>query len=341
MGIKDYVIKTAADLVMDMAGDKLATLSPGDVVTMLQRIGTGGTQKSGTMYDGTMYDDTGSILLPRSTVHNGTTYDNEDNIFVPRSTMYGGSMYDSTGNIFVPRGLKEIYNGTKSASTKPTSTKPTSTKSAGTNTTGTTGTNTTAAPASDGSSVVPNTDAVDNATSADGGKDKAEEKVKFNPKDYQPSAGSTAAYKFAVPIIGDTLGAVGNAYNIGQGMLAQMLAIMADTMNKQTQYSNLNPGFDVAATNMQAALQAAKGQVGKLAGDTFNNRLQDIAATSWSQAMSNANRKFYVDYEPNNGQQELDARLLTTAKNKVERSLDATNSNRAANTRLRRPGGTK
>lgn len=336
MGIKDYVIKTAADLVMDMAGDKLASLSPSDAIAMLQRIGTGGTQKSGTMYDGTMYDDTGSVLLPRSTVHNGTTYDNEGNIFVPRSTMYGGSMYDSTGNIFVPRGLKEIYNGTKSASTKPTST-----KSAGTTATKPTDAKPTAAPVSDGSGVAPNTDTIDNANSADGGKDKAEEKVKFNPKDYQPSAGTTAAYKFAVPIIGDTLGAVGNAYNIGQGMLAQMLAIMADTMNKQTQYSNLNPGFDAAATNMQAALQAAKGQVGKLAGDTFNNRLQDIAATSWSQAMSNANRKFYVDYEPNNGQQELDARLLSTAKNKVERSLDATNSNRAANTRLRRPGGTK
>lgn len=332
MGIKDYVIKTAADLVMDMAGDKLTSLSPSDVVTMLQRIGGGDAQKSGTMYNGTMYDDTGSVLLPRSTVRNGTTYDNEGNIFVPRSTMYGGSMYDSTGNIFVPRGLKEIYNGTKSAGTKPTST-----KSAGT----TADAKPTATPVSDSSSVVPNTDIVDNANNADGGKDRADEKIKFNPKDYQPSAGKTAAYKFAVPIIGDTLGAVGNAYNIGQGMLAQMLAIMANTMNKQTQYSNLNPGFDAAATNMQAAMQAAKGQVGKLAGDTFNNRLQDIAATSWSQAMSDANRKFYVDYEPNNGQQELDARLLTTAKNKVERSLDATNSNRAANTRLRRPGGTK
>lgn len=304
MGIKDYVIKTAADLIMDKAGDKLSTLSPSDVIAMLQNIGAGNTQQSGTMY-------------------NGTTYDIEGNIFVPRSTMYGGSMYDSTGSIFVPRGLKDAYNGTKSTGTKSTGAKPTTT------------------PASDGSDVMPSSDVADTANNADDSKDKAEDKVKFNPKDYQPSAGKTAAYKFAVPILGDTLGAVGNAYNIGQGMLAQMLAIMADTMNKQTQYSNLNPGFDAAATNAQAALQAAKGQVGKLAGDTFNNRLQDIAATSWSQAMSDANRRFYVDYEPNNGQQELDARLLTSAKNKVERSLDATNSNRAANTRLRRPGGTK
>lgn len=311
MGIKDYVIKTAADFIMDKAGDKLSTLSPSDVIAMLQNIGAGNTQQSSTMY-------------------NGTTYDIEGNIFVPRSTMYGGSMYDSTGSIFVPRGLKDAYNGAKSTGAKPTGAKPTGAKS-------------TTTPASDGSDVMTSPDVADTANSvdSDSGKDKAEDKVKFNPKDYQPSAGKTAAYKFAVPILGDTLGAVGNAYNIGQGMLAQMLAIMADTMNKQTQYSNLNPGFDAAATNAQAALQAAKGQVGKLAGDTFNNRLQDIAATSWSQAMSDANRKFYVDYEPNNGQQELDARLLTSAKNKVERSLDATNSSRATNTRLRRPGGTK
>ena len=329
MGIKDYVIKTAADLVMDMAGDKFASLSPSDAIAMLQRIGTSGTQKSGVMYDGTMYDDTGSVLLPRGTVHNGTTYVNEGDIFVPRSTMYGGSMYDSTGSMFVPRGLKDIYNGTK-----PTGTRPTATKSAGTKPTADAQPTGTKPTATKSAGTKPTADAQPTATPAD-------DKVKFNPKDYQPSAGKTAAYKFAVPIISDTLGAVGNAYNIGQGMLAQMLAIMADTMNKQTQYSNLNPGFDAAATNMQAALQAAKGQVGKLAGDTFNNRLQDIAATSWSQAMSDANRKFYVDYEPNNGQQELDARLLTSAKNKVERSMAATNSDRAVNTRLRRPGGTK
>ena len=127
-------------------------------------------------------------------------------------------------------------------------------------------------------------------------------------------------------------------------MLGQMLAATADSRNNQSAYSNLIPKQFSAGGNIAAALYGGNGMIGKTIGDTVNSRLQEIAATNWAQAMQDANRRFYIDYEPNNGQQEYEARLLTSAKNKVERSTGnqgTTSDTRVKTVRdnsLRRPG---
>ena len=175
------------------------------------------------------------------------------------------------------------------------------------------------------------------------GKANANEKEPYDKKKYMPSAASQLINKYVLPIAGDIASVAGNTSGIANSMLGQMLAATADSRNAQSAYSNLIPKQFSAGGNIAAALYGGNGMIGKTIGDTVNNRLQEIAATNWAQAMQDANRRFYIDYEPNNGQQEYEARLLTAAKNKVERSgsQGTTSDTRVKTVRdnsLRRPG---
>lgn len=177
-----------------------------------------------------------------------------------------------------------------------------------------------------------------------GGKTNTNEKEPYDKKKYMPSAASQLINKYVLPIAGDIASVAGNTSGIANSMLGQMLAATADSRNTQSAYSNLIPKQFSTGGNIAAALYNGNGMIGKTIGDTVNNRLQEIAATNWAQAMQDANRRFYIDYEPNNGQQEYEARLLTSAKNKVERSTGnqgTTSDTRVKTVRdnsLRRPG---
>lgn len=179
-----------------------------------------------------------------------------------------------------------------------------------------------------------------------GGKTNTNEKEPYDKKKYMPSAASQLINKYVLPIAGDIASVAGNTSGIANSMLGQMLAATADSRNTQSAYSNLIPKQFSTGGNIAAALYSGNGMIGKTIGDTVNNRLQEIAATNWAQDMQDANRRFYIDYEPNNGQQEYEARLLTSAKNKVERSVGKPGASTPSDTRvktvransLRRPG---
>lgn len=179
---------------------------------------------------------------------------------------------------------------------------------------------------------------------ANGGKTNTNEKEPYDKKKYMPSAVSQLINKYVLPIAGDIASVAGNTSGIANSMLGQMLAATADSRNTQSAYSNLIPKQFSTGGNIAAALYNGNGMIGKTIGDTVNSRLQEIAATNWAQDMQDANRRFYIDYEPNNGQQEYEARLLTSAKNKVERSTGSqgtTSDTRVKTVRdnsLRRPG---
>ena len=248
----------------------------------------------------------------------------------PINSMYGGGMYNgSSGGVpaaqgtrqLVPKGLTDLVN-------------------------------------SSGNSLAKGKDKAEDAVlvndngggggmppdNTNGGKTNTNEKEPYDKKKYMPSAASQLINKYVLPIAGDIASVAGNTSGIANSMLGQMLAATADSRNTQSAYSNLIPKQFSTGGNIAAALYSGNGMIGKTIGDTVNSRLQEIAATNWAQAMQDANRRFYIDYEPNNGQQEYEARLLTSAKNKVERSTGnqgTTSDTRVKTVRdnsLRRPG---
>lgn len=255
----------------------------------------------------------------------------------PISSMYGGGMYGDNSGLpatqgarqLVPKGLTDLVNSTVRSTLQNNS----------------------------GSILAKDKDKAEDAVlvndngggnkppnNTNGGKTDTDEKEPYDKKKYMPSAGSQLINKYVLPIAGDIASAAGNTSNITNSMLGQMLAATADSRNTQSAYSNLIPKQFSTGSNIAAALYGGKGMVDKTIGDTVNNRLQEIAATNWAQDMQDANRRFYIDYEPNNGQQEYEARLLTSAKNKVERAAGkpgTTSDTRVKTVRdnaLRRPG---
>ena len=242
--------------------------------------------------------------------------------------MYGGN-YMRNGGLYLPEGLKEAVNGTAPKTTNKRGAKSAASAPP-------------AAPPATQGDVAPPGNLPPDGDSTTGNPAKP-----FDPKDYSPSPAQTGLWTFGVPVLGDAVGAIGNAYGISQGMFGQMLNIMANNMNKQSQYSNLVPDTYAAGANIAAGVPTAKGAIGSMVGNTINNRLQEISNTKWAQAMSDANRRFYVEHQPNIGQQEYDARLLTTANKKTDRSTAVKNnvpsdenvkSTRPSDTMLRRPG---
>lgn len=226
----------------------------------------------------------------------------------PPSTMYNGNMYDDSNlpiprraGQLVPKGLADILNGT--ATSKAIG------KSGGT---------VIDKDSAEDAVVVHNTGggSPPNGT----GSENKDTKVPYDKNRYNPPKLNQALNKFILPILGDTASVMGNVSNIKNSLLGQMLAATADARNTQSSYSNLIPKQYSTGGNIAAAMYTGKGMIGKTIGDTVNNRLQETAASNWAQDMQDANRQFYIDYEPNNGQQEYEARLLTSAKNKVERS---------------------
>ena len=248
----------------------------------------------------------------------------------PINSMYGGDMYSGNNGLpttqgtrqLVPKGLTDLVN-------------------------------------SNGNSLAKGKDKAEDAVlvndnggggmppdNTNGGKTNINEKEPYDKKKYMPSAASQLINKYVLPIAGDIASVAGNTSGIANSMLGQMLAATADSRNTQSAYSNLIPKQFSTGGNIAAALYNGNGMIGKTIGDTVNSRLQEIAATNWAQAMQDANRRFYIDYEPNNGQQEYEARLLTSAKNKVERSAGKPAAGTTSDTRvktvrdnsLRRPG---
>ena len=249
----------------------------------------------------------------------------------PINSMYGGGMYSGNNGLpttqgtrqLVPKGLTDLVN-------------------------------------SNGNSLAKGKDKAEDAVlvndngsgggmppdNTNGGKTNTNEKEPYDKKKYMPSAASQLINKYVLPIAGDIASVAGNTSGIANSMLGQMLAATADSRNTQSAYSNLIPKQFSTGGNIAAALYSGNGMIGKTIGDTVNSRLQEIAATNWAQAMQDANRRFYIDYEPNNGQQEYEARLLTSAKNKVERSAGKPTAGTTSDTRvktvrdnsLRRPG---
>lgn len=256
----------------------------------------------------------------------------------PISSMYGGSMYSNPNDVpatqgtgqLIPKGLADILNSTIYGTPQNSS----------------------------GSSLANGKDKAEDAIlvndngggsppdNTNGGKTDTDEKEPYDKKKYMPSAGSQLINKYVLPTAGDIVSIAGNTSNVANSMLGQMLAATADSRNTQSAYSNLIPKQFSTGGNIAAAAYTGNGMIGKTIGDTVNNRLQEIAATNWAQDMQDANRRFYIDYEPNNGQQEYEARLLTSAKNKVERAAGKPGAGTPSDTRvktvrdngLRRPG---
>lgn len=249
----------------------------------------------------------------------------------PINSMYGGGMYNGSNSLpatqdtrqLVPKGLTDLVNSSGNSLAKG---KDKAEDAVLVNDNGGSG----------GGGMPPD--------NTNGGKTNTNEKEPYDKKKYMPSAASQLINKYVLPIAGDIASVAGNTSGIANSMLGQMLAATADSRNTQSAYSNLIPKQFSTGGNIAAALYSGNGMIGKTIGDTVNNRLQEIAATNWAQAMQNANRRFYIDYEPNNGQQEYEARLLTSAKNKVERSTGSqgtTSDTRVKTVRdnsLRRPG---
>ena len=247
----------------------------------------------------------------------------------PINSMYGGGMYSGNNDLpttqgtrqLVPKGLTDLVNSSGNSLAKGKD------------------------KAED--AVLVNDNGGGGGTPPDntnGGKTGTNEKEPYDKKKYMPSAANQLINKYVLPIAGDIASVAGNTSGIANSMLGQMLAATADSRNTQSAYSNLIPKQFSTGGNIAAALYNGNGMIGKTIGDTINNRLQEIASTNWAQAMQDANRRFYIDYEPNNGQQEYEARLLTSAKNKVERSTGGqgtTSDTRVKTVRdnsLRRPG---
>lgn len=249
----------------------------------------------------------------------------------PINSMYGGGMYNGSNSLpatqdtrqLVPKGLTDLVNSSGNSLAKG---KDKAEDAVLVNDNGGSG----------GGGMPPD--------NTNGGKTNTNEKEPYDKKKYMPSAASQLINKYVLPIAGDIASVAGNTSGIANSMLGQMLAATADSRNTQSAYSNLIPKQFSTGGNIAAALYSGNGMIGKTIGDTVNNRLQEIAATNWAQAMQNANRRFYIDYEPNNGQQEYEARLLTSAKNKIERSTGSqgtTSDTRVKTVRdnsLRRPG---
>ena len=247
----------------------------------------------------------------------------------PINSMYGGSMYSGSSGLpaaqgtrqLVPKGLTDLVNSSGNGLAKG---KDKAEDAVLVNDNG------------GGGGMPPD--------NTNGGKTNTNEKEPYDKKKYMPSAASQLINKYVLPIAGDIASVAGNTSGIANSMLGQMLAATADSRNTQSAYSNLIPKQFSTGGNIAAALYSGNGMIGKTIGDTVNNRLQEIAATNWAQAMQDANRRFYIDYEPNNGQQEYEARLLTSAKNKIERSTGnqgTTSDTRVKTVRdnsLRRPG---
>ena len=259
----------------------------------------------------------------------------------PISSMYGGGMYSNHNGVpatqgtrqLVPKGLTDLVNGTVRDAMQSSSS---------------------------GSSLANGKDKAEDAVlvngggnggdvppdNNNGGKTGTDEEEPYDKKKYMPSAASQLINKYVLPVAGDIASVAGNTSNITNSMLGQMLAATADSRNTQSAYSNLIPKQFSTGGNIAAALYTGNGMIGKTIGDTVNNRLQEIAATNWAQDMQDANRRFYIDYAPNNGQQEYEARLLTSAKNKVERAAGKPGTGTTSDTRvktvrdnaLRRPG---
>lgn len=248
----------------------------------------------------------------------------------PINSMYGGGMYGSSGSLpaaqgtrqLVPKGLTDLVNSSGNSLAKGKD------------------------KAEDAVLVNDNGGGGTPPDNTNGGKTGANEKEPYDKKKYMPSAASQLINKYVLPIAGDIASVAGNTSGIANSMLGQMLAATADSRNTQSAYSNLIPKQFSTGGNIAAALYNGNGMIGKTIGDTVNSRLQEIAATNWAQDMQDANRRFYIDYEPNNGQQEYEARLLTSAKNKVERSAGKPAAGTTSDTRvktvrdnsLRRPG---
>lgn len=249
----------------------------------------------------------------------------------PINSMYGGGMYNGSNSLpatqdtrqLVPKGLTDLVNSSGNSLAKG---KDKAEDAVLVNDNGGSG----------GGGMPPD--------NTNGGKTNTNEKEPYDKKKYMPSAASQLINKYVLPIAGDIASVAGNTSGIANSMLGQMLAATADSRNTQSAYSNLIPKQFSTGGNIAAALYSGNGMIGKTIGDTVNNRLQEIAATNWAQAMQDANRRFYIDYEPNNGQQEYEARLLTSAKNKIERSTGSqgtTSDTRVKTVRdnsLRRPG---
>ena len=246
----------------------------------------------------------------------------------PINSMYGGGMYSGSSGVpatqgarqLVPKGLTDLVNSSGNSLAKGKD------------------------KAEDAVLVNDNGGGGMPPDNTNGGKTNTNEKEPYDKKKYMPSAASQLINKYVLPIAGDIASVAGNTSGIANSMLGQMLAATADSRNTQSAYSNLIPKQFSTGGNIAAALYSGNGMIGKTIGDTVNNRLQEIAATNWAQAMQDANRRFYIDYEPNNGQQEYEARLLTSAKNKIERSTGSqgtTSDTRVKTVRdnsLRRPG---
>ena len=248
----------------------------------------------------------------------------------PINSMYGGGMYNGNNGLpatrgtgqLVPKGLTDLVNSSGNSLAKGKD------------------------KAEDAVLVNDNGGGGTPPDNTNGGKTNTNEKEPYDKKKYMPSAANQLINKYVLPIAGDIASVAGNTSGIANSMLGQMLAATADSRNTQSAYSNLIPKQFSTGGNIVAALYSGNGMIGKTIGDTVNNRLQEIAATNWAQAMQDANRRFYIDYEPNNGQQEYEARLLTSAKNKVERSAGKPAAGTTSDTRvktvrdnsLRRPG---